>query len=317
MLSGSTPFRRDESMALLWAQLEAEPPPLTERRPDLPPAVDRVIATALAKHPADRYPSCMAFAAALRTACDAGRVSPYAGLSPAPVPAALAADDPPRTSPVPRTDPHWRLPAPVPEARTAPDHRPDGPAPARRQEEPGGGTTTSPAGPVAPAPGPRRDYHAAARPRSRGRRVAALVAALAVIAALAAFGYRELQHHRGGTGSPAAGQTTGTAVSAGDPAQVVRAYFAAINQHRFQLAWTLVGGGTSGQSSGTSFRQFVAGYAKTQHDRVTIVSVSGDTVTARLHALQDDGQVKIYAGTYTVSGDIITGSDVQLTGITS
>jgi serine/threonine protein kinase len=69
MLTGSPPFRRDDSMAIMWAQLESEPPRLTERRPDLPPAVDDVIAVAMAKMPASRYATCRDFALALKAAC--------------------------------------------------------------------------------------------------------------------------------------------------------------------------------------------------------------------------------------------------------
>jgi serine/threonine-protein kinase len=69
MLGGTPPFRRDQHLALLWAQLSEPPPPLTSRRPDLPPAVDQVMAKALAKSPGDRYPRCLDFAAALRAAC--------------------------------------------------------------------------------------------------------------------------------------------------------------------------------------------------------------------------------------------------------
>ena len=72
MLCGTPPFRRDQHLALLWAQLSAPPPPLTSRRPDLPPAVDQVLAKALAKSPGDRYPRCLDFAEALRAACLAG-----------------------------------------------------------------------------------------------------------------------------------------------------------------------------------------------------------------------------------------------------
>jgi hypothetical protein len=103
-------------------------------------------------------------------------------------------------------------------------------------------------------------------------------------------------------------------VSAGDPARVVRAYFTAINEHRYHAAWLLVGGGTAGQSAGTSYQQYVAGFAGTLRDRVTIVSTSGDVVTARLRAVQDNGTTKMYSGTYTVSGGIITYSDVHQTG---
>jgi serine/threonine protein kinase len=68
LLTGAPPFRRDEAMAVMYAQLSEPPPLLTSRRPDLPPAADQVFARALAKAPADRYPSCREFADALRTA---------------------------------------------------------------------------------------------------------------------------------------------------------------------------------------------------------------------------------------------------------
>jgi serine/threonine-protein kinase len=71
-LSGHPPFLRDDDMALLWAHQYDEPPPLTEDRPDLDPRVDPVFAQALAKSPDDRYPSCLAFVAALRAAATGG-----------------------------------------------------------------------------------------------------------------------------------------------------------------------------------------------------------------------------------------------------
>jgi serine/threonine protein kinase/DNA-binding beta-propeller fold protein YncE len=69
MLSGEPPFRRDDNMAIMWAQVNAPPPPLTQRRPELPAAVDDVMARALAKAAQDRYGTCLEFAAALREAC--------------------------------------------------------------------------------------------------------------------------------------------------------------------------------------------------------------------------------------------------------
>ena len=74
LLTGSVPFRRDEPMAVLYAHLYAPPPRLTAVRPDLPAAVDEVLATALAKVPDNRYDSCGAFADALR---DALGLEPY------------------------------------------------------------------------------------------------------------------------------------------------------------------------------------------------------------------------------------------------
>ncbi|MFJ4537047.1 serine/threonine-protein kinase [Streptomyces tibetensis] len=71
-LAGHPPFLRDDDMALLWAHQYDEPPTLTEDRPDLDPRVDPVFAQALAKSPDDRYPSCLAFVAALRAATTGG-----------------------------------------------------------------------------------------------------------------------------------------------------------------------------------------------------------------------------------------------------
>jgi serine/threonine-protein kinase len=42
MLTGAPPFRRDEAMAVMYAQLSEPPPLVTSQRPDLPPAADQV-----------------------------------------------------------------------------------------------------------------------------------------------------------------------------------------------------------------------------------------------------------------------------------
>ena len=57
-LTGQLPFHRDDDAALLWAHLVEAPPPVTSLRPDLPAAVDDVVARAMAKAPEDRYGSC-------------------------------------------------------------------------------------------------------------------------------------------------------------------------------------------------------------------------------------------------------------------
>jgi hypothetical protein len=54
-LSGQLPFRRDTEFAVLHAHLEDPPPTLSDVVSDLPRSVDAVLATALAKDPADRY----------------------------------------------------------------------------------------------------------------------------------------------------------------------------------------------------------------------------------------------------------------------
>ncbi|MFF4160471.1 serine/threonine-protein kinase [Streptomyces sp. NPDC001678] len=73
MLTGAPPFRREDDMALLWAHQYEPPPRLSELLPGLPPDVDDVLATALAKAPDDRFDSCLRFVTALRRT---GRASP-------------------------------------------------------------------------------------------------------------------------------------------------------------------------------------------------------------------------------------------------
>jgi serine/threonine protein kinase len=65
LLSGAPPFPRDHATAMIWAHMSEKPPPLTSRRPGFPPAVDGVLARALAKAPGDRYTSCRDFANAM------------------------------------------------------------------------------------------------------------------------------------------------------------------------------------------------------------------------------------------------------------
>nr|WSW70911.1 serine/threonine protein kinase [Streptomyces sp. NBC_00995] len=67
-MAGAPPFQRDDDMALLWAHQFDPPPALTGLRPDLPAALDTVLAKALSKSPDDRYDSCLQFVAALRAA---------------------------------------------------------------------------------------------------------------------------------------------------------------------------------------------------------------------------------------------------------
>ena len=98
MLSGVPPFRRDQHLALLWAQLSEVPPPLTGRRPDLPLAVDQVMAKALAKSPGDRYARCLDFVEALRAACLPGPATSVS-LTVSPAGGAPAGTGPPAAGP--------------------------------------------------------------------------------------------------------------------------------------------------------------------------------------------------------------------------
>jgi WD40 repeat protein/tRNA A-37 threonylcarbamoyl transferase component Bud32 len=70
-LVGQPPFPEDSDIAIVFAHLESEPPAPSARRPELPVALDAVIARALAKEAEQRYPSCREFArAALSVSVD-------------------------------------------------------------------------------------------------------------------------------------------------------------------------------------------------------------------------------------------------------
>jgi serine/threonine protein kinase len=70
LLCGTPPFGQDQGLTVMYAQLYAPPPSATARRHELPAAVDRVLATALAKNPADRYATCGQFAEELHAALE-------------------------------------------------------------------------------------------------------------------------------------------------------------------------------------------------------------------------------------------------------
>jgi YVTN family beta-propeller protein len=65
-LTGKAPFERDSEVAVMWAHVKEESPKVTPHRSDLPPAVDDIVAKAMAKSAQDRYPTCGNLAADLR-----------------------------------------------------------------------------------------------------------------------------------------------------------------------------------------------------------------------------------------------------------
>jgi streptogramin lyase len=62
-LTGEAVFPRSSRLAVAWAHLEEEPPRPSRRRPELPEAIDAVIARGMAKDPDERYPTCGELAA--------------------------------------------------------------------------------------------------------------------------------------------------------------------------------------------------------------------------------------------------------------
>ena len=65
---GTPPFHRSSDVAVLNAHLHASPPKLSKAAPDLPPALEPLLAKALSKSPLDRYASCGELMAAARAA---------------------------------------------------------------------------------------------------------------------------------------------------------------------------------------------------------------------------------------------------------
>jgi DNA-binding beta-propeller fold protein YncE len=72
-LTGETPFVRGSRLAVAWAHLEEEPPRSSDRRPELPEAIDAAIRKAMAKTPDDRYSTAAALTTAAEQALELGR----------------------------------------------------------------------------------------------------------------------------------------------------------------------------------------------------------------------------------------------------
>jgi Protein kinase domain len=177
LLTGAPPFRRDNVTAMMHAQLSEPPPPLTSRRLDLPPAADQVFIRALAKAPADRYPSCREFADALRLALG---LQPYDS-----GPGIIPALNHPLTDVV--RPAHGEVPAGVlaggADAGGAP------PVPGFAEMPTGEGKTPArSATPAGPGAGPGAGDNDGAQPRRPGRRRRIALVTLAGVGALAVAG---------------------------------------------------------------------------------------------------------------------------------
>jgi serine/threonine-protein kinase len=70
-LAGTPPFEADTEARVLRGHLQEDPPPIGGRNERVPTGIDAVLRRALAKDPADRFPSCGAFAAELRRVAEA------------------------------------------------------------------------------------------------------------------------------------------------------------------------------------------------------------------------------------------------------
>lgn len=95
-----------------------------------------------------------------------------------------------------------------------------------------------------------------------------------------------------------------------NPADVVKAYFDAINLRDYQKAWNL-----GGKNTTSSYSSFVSGFKNTVMVSVQILDFSGDigtgVVTARITSLEADGSTKVFQGTYTVKNGVIAEFNVR------
>src|SRR5688572_5775031 len=153
-LTGVVPFLRMNEAAVLFAHISETPPPVTERRSELPAEVDAVISRGMAKNPDDRYPSAGELVADARAAF--GDETAIAAAPPPPAPTERSADTIPagEQTRARRTQPTPGVAAPA--AATLPADSPvaaPGAATAARGTVP---ATAPPAGapPTAPAEAP-------------------------------------------------------------------------------------------------------------------------------------------------------------------
>ncbi|WP_461030883.1 excalibur calcium-binding domain-containing protein, partial [Streptomyces sparsus] len=92
------------------------------------------------------------------------------------------------------------------------------------------------------------------------------------------------------------------------PAEVVTAYFDAINRGDHRAAWEL-----GGSAFASSYDAFVAGFDGLLQDRVEVLATDGDQVTVVLEAVQADGSSRWFEGTYTVRGGRLVAADIRET----
>jgi hypothetical protein len=82
MLAGKPPFSSDNHLATLFQHSKEAPTQITRYRPDVPPAVRKLVHKALAKNPRDRFPNAAAMITAIDLALQ-GKGEPSFALKPA------------------------------------------------------------------------------------------------------------------------------------------------------------------------------------------------------------------------------------------
>ncbi|MFV1501333.1 serine/threonine-protein kinase [Mycobacterium kansasii] len=178
LLTGRTPYEEFRGApAMLMAHVLQPIPRPTQFAPNLPPAIDEVIACAMAKNPADRYPSAGALAAAAA--------------------AALTGHPTPQTQVGSETK-NWTSP-PLPYPPTPPPGHPNAALPPAPTPAPPGALHPFHGGPPSPIPGPPPRAGAPQPPRRRRKRaiIAAAVAMLTAATLAAVLGIMLTNHNSG------------------------------------------------------------------------------------------------------------------------
>jgi hypothetical protein len=188
LLSGIPPFHRERDFALIRAHLAEPPPLLTGHRAGMPAVADRVLARAMAKSPAERYPTCSEFARELGRA-----LGLLAGGRP-----------PPPLAPPPGQPPVAAPTAPAAAAAPPAHAQPERPAYPPGQVMNGGQTPAGSTWPPQPQPQPYAPYRPGGpsgpsgpggpggpgwqAPPSRQRRRSVIIAVIAAVVVLLAAG---------------------------------------------------------------------------------------------------------------------------------
>jgi serine/threonine-protein kinase len=104
LLAGEPPYSGDSLMAVAMRHVNDPVPSIRARRGDVPAQVDAAVSRALAKDPADRYPSMEELTAALESGLEAG-APPAPGDATSILPPRSGAQEAPATEALPRQEP--------------------------------------------------------------------------------------------------------------------------------------------------------------------------------------------------------------------